>query len=404
MKFRDKIKIKEGSRRYFIYIPCSIALAMTILCYYYWNARYTFELGDNAIRLSSAFKDLCTKTDYSDDEVLAINVSYDRVLVPYSISKLSQGTIDITDRYKLLVLLDSLSKWNNYKYIACDVRFDDQFTTEWDEALFKLISEMRDITVARGKDDSYPSILSDKVSNSSYSELLSGDGFLKFSYKSSDNMDNMAYRMWKEIDGGRIKKHWWGYSSGGWPCVSSFVPDLKYSTRINDSSRRKANYNLVEDVYNLGASILSEFYEDPEIYKLFDNKIILIGDFKEADIHDTIKNRIAGPEILFNEYLGLKNGAHKVRIWVMILLFLVFSAEISYVLRDYWLVRNSREEKKKRKLLRLILKAFVTWIGYTGVLGIVCIIIYFYSGLFVNAIVIGSIIAFMSSFIKSPEK
>lgn len=411
MKIKEKIKeikenIKEGGLKFFLLIPFVVSVAMTIMCYYYWNARFTFELGDDAVRYSSALKDLCTKKDYCADEVLAINVSYDRILIPYYESRLPQGNIDITDRYKLFVLLDSLSRWNNYKYIACDVRFDSIYSTEWDDDLFKLIAGMRDITVARGKENSYPSILADKVSNSSYSEFFSGDGFLKFSYKSQDGMDNMAYRMWKDIDGGSIEKHWWRYTSGGRGCVCSFIPDLRYVTRTYDLSGNDNPNNLNElEVYNLGEDILSQFYEDQDIAELFKDKIILIGDFKESDIHDTIKNRVSGPAIMYNEYLGLKAGDHIVRWWILLVLFLVFASEISYAFRAYWWKKDKKNDKKQQRcvILRAILKAIFTWIGYTGVLGIACFIIYAASGLFVNAILIGSIIAFMSSFIKSPE-
>ena len=263
---------------------------------------------------------------------------------------------------------------------------------------------MESTIVARG--NSYPSVLADKVSNSSYSEFLSGDGFLKFSYKSHDGMDNMAYRMWKDIDGGSIEKHWWGYTSGGKVCVCSFIPDLRYVARSYNLSGEYNPYNLKElDVYNLGEDILTQFYEDQDIAELFKDKIILIGDFRESDIHDTIKNRVAGPAIMYNEYLGLKAGNHIVRWWILLFLFLVFDSEISYAFRAHLWKKDKKNDEGKpdRVIARTILKAFFTWIGYTGVLGIACFIIYATSGLFVNAILIGSIIAFMSPFINSPE-
>ena len=108
---------------------------------------------------------------------------------------------------------------------------------------------------------------------------------------------------------------------------------------------------------------------------------------------------------MYNEYLGLKAGDHIVRWWILLVLFLVFASEISYAFRAYWWKKDKKNDKKQPRcvILRAILKAIFTWIGYTGVLGIACFIIYVASGLFVNAILIGSIIAFMSSFIKSPE-
>lgn len=402
------MKIKRGSWKYAIGVPAIISLALTLMCYYYWNLRLTFGFGDMSVRVSSAIKDLVRMDGSSFDEVVAINVSYDRALIPYSDAfGIPLGEIDITDRRKLLTFLDSLSEWDNYRYVLCDINFDGGLSTEWDDALFSRIAGMRDITVAcgSGTDVLHPEQIAAKLSCSTYEQFLSGDGFLKYTYLAPDGMDCMAYRMWKELDGGSINTHWWGWSSDGKLCVRSFIPDLKFVTRSDYSALGEKN------LYNLGADILSE----PDMSILFNDKIVLIGDFKEFDFHDTIKNSVAGTAIIYNAYLALRNGDHIVRFWILLVLFLAFGCEVFFALRNFWKEKDKTNAEKDnagcekprarwKTIIISILDVCMTLIGYAGVMAIVCIILYLGSGLFVNAIIIGSLIALFSLIVEQSYK
>lgn len=397
------MKIKTGSWKSVFFIPVVVSLVLTALCYFYCNARFTFGFGDMSIRVSSALKDLLQKGECKYN-VVAVNVSYDRALVPYSDKMgVPLGEIDITDRHKLLAFMDSLAKWDNYRYVVCDINFDGGIKTEWDANLFTRIAGMHDITVAGGygPDAIHPDALSKKISCSTYEQFLSGDGFLKFTYLAPDGMESMAYRMWRELEGGQIKKHLFWWSSGGKLCVRSFIPDLKFVTRSDYSVGGEKN------LYNLGVDILSE----PDMSTLFENKIVLIGDFKEFDLHDTIKNSVAGTAIIYNSYLALLGGDHIVHFWMILLVFMVSGCEVFYAFRYFWIEKENKGKNRKKKktnkkvrkfivVIKIIWDVCTTLIGYTGVMAIVCFVIYWYSGLFVNAIIIGSIIAFISLFVE----
>ena len=389
--------MKKKKLIWMIIVPAIVSLLLTVSCYYYWNARFTFGFGDMSVRASSAFKDLLFEQKKSFDDVIAVNVSYDRTLEPYADEfGIPVGVIDITDRAKLLAFMDSLSVWDNYKYIVCDISFDG-FTTQYDSALFARLGGMRDIVVAGGDPESCPVDLLGVSANSDYDQLMSGDGFLKYNYFTKDGGESMAYRMWKDLDNGRIRKHWWGYSSNGKLCVCSLIPDLEFITR-NDWS-----YDGEKNIYNLGADVLSV----PESVRLFDDRIILIGDFKEFDFHDTIKNEVAGTAIIYNAYLALKDNDHIVRWPVLLILFVVFGAEIAFALRKYWKPAKKGKKNKKRslaaKLGSSLLDAILSWISYAGILAVVCFLVYIFFGFFVNAIIIGSLIAFLSPFIDPDD-
>ena len=85
------------------------------------------------------------------DSVVMINVSYDRQLTGKRLKKDSPeviGNIDITDRGKLLSLLQRL-KGTNYKYIFLDVAFErDDMGTPYDSALFATIKNMDRIAIS----------------------------------------------------------------------------------------------------------------------------------------------------------------------------------------------------------------------------------------------------------------
>ena len=94
---------------------------------------------------------LSEQVDYSDS--LFINVSYDKQLIEKKDEfGMPVGNIDITDRTKLLALLNILDSTNQYRYIILDVRFEKGLDSEMDSALFSKIKNMKRIVVANHLD------------------------------------------------------------------------------------------------------------------------------------------------------------------------------------------------------------------------------------------------------------
>ena len=343
-------------------------------------------------------KHLLSQKESPHSEALPVNVCYDRMLVPYVDNMgIPVGDIDITDREDLRRFLDSLARWDNYRYIVCDVHFDTIVQTASDSLLFNRIVSLRDIAVAAS--DRNPAVIKEKVACAEYDQLVKGNRFIKYRYFDRKGGDGVALKMWKELDGGNLARKGILYRSNGKLAVNSVIPDLDYAPAMGwDATGEK-------HIWNLGADIL----EAPmDISSLFEDKIVLIGDWAEYDMHYTIRNQMAGTAILYNAYLALKNGAHYVRWWVMLLLFLTFWGELAYAFHYLWWPHRKDNAWniffKAHPILLATGQAFLAWMGYTGVLWVVCTIIYLRSGFFVNAFVIGSLIALVAPYLKKTHK
>ena len=72
------------------------------------------------------------------EDVLLINVNYDKTLVPvHDEFGVPMGRTDITDREKLLQFLQAAEKNGNYKYILLDIFFEKGYSTPFDSLLFR---------------------------------------------------------------------------------------------------------------------------------------------------------------------------------------------------------------------------------------------------------------------------
>ena len=91
-------------------------------------------------------------SDSIPDDVLLVNVTYDKQLVDYSRDGIPLGQYAITDRKKLLDFLRIAKKAENYKYILLDVIFEKGIVSRYDSALFSLIASMQRIVIPVHKD------------------------------------------------------------------------------------------------------------------------------------------------------------------------------------------------------------------------------------------------------------
>ena len=383
-------------------ISAAVSLFLLVICYVYMNMPYTYGYGDNTVNRMSFLKDMFRPSQPTDD-VIAVNVSYDRDLIPFNDSQgIPAGAIDITDRAKLLEFMTRLKKWDNYKYVLCDIRFDDpQLVTPSDSALFACIASMRDIVVATEDPDIAPSILREKAAVSQYKVRMAGDDFMKYNFISDGN-EGIVLKMWKDITGGTYEKHWWGYTCNGKLSVNSIIPDIRFA--IYDIYSPEGD----KLIYQLGADITD--YPEEYVKDLFDGKMILIGDWLKDDLHMTVRSSQPGISIVYNAFLCIINGENILPVWVYILLFLTFFIESMFMLKDYWQF-VAPDWKIVRWFRRLsgvnigqfnvgrLLKNVLAFISYSTPLVLVCELIYLTCGVFVNAIIIGTLFYVASLFI-----
>lgn len=375
-------------------LSLGLAILFLIFSYVQWNRPYALGKDVDVMVRRSAWARRALFKDEVHSEIRAVNIAYDKQLVPYfDDQRLPAGTIDITDRQKLYTLFAFLEKNPSYQYIVCDINFAERVCTPYDSLLFDIIMRMPRICVACG--DSVVPVLKDVSCYAGYTMRQAGSGFLQFKYTHKGN-PTIPVRMWQDIDGGKYEKHWYGYTRNGCLCTDGVIPDMRFTVEdgyknINDCMGEKL-------IYNLGADILDDPTLSPDFFK---DKIILIGDWTENDMHDTIRLEQPGVLILYNAYLALRDGLNRLSWWLILLLLVVYWALCLYAvfpLNPTLAAKNQgfiEWEAKHR-----VLKFFLNLCSIALILQLVCWLCYFLFDQYVNVLVISILLSLVSSLVN----
>ncbi|MDR0505368.1 MAG: CHASE2 domain-containing protein [Dysgonamonadaceae bacterium] len=403
------------------------SLLLLIACYWLWNKPITFSDESGFIKLVNIAKKYLHSDNAVPDNILLVNVAYDRDLVDYYENGIPAGKIDITDRNKLFELFQYLGKDSSYKYIVCDVFFDATLKTPIDDSLFTLMGKMPRLVVPMHKDGKiFPSQLESKAAYADYKTNLIENNFLKFQYI-QDEKKSIPLFMWEELTGGSFNSHCLWYSMNGKLATNSIILDFKVTMQ--------EQYNKKDDYYennylNLGADLLELLREVyPENY--FKDKIILIGDLTEHDIHDTTVGAIPGVLINYNAFLMLIQEKVAVSGGLLFLLFVVFLitsfliisqkkfseligvAKIKQKIRQFFVkiydkFKTVRLLKFFLWLARMLVKIknnrfvqfLLSFIGYSFLLCCLNLLIYRIWGHFIEVLILGGWLAFCNDICK----
>ncbi len=333
-------------------------MIVLVLCYLIDNLPYSFigdaTLGQRIEQIKSYFG--FTK-DVTPDDVFIINVAYDRDLVTVNDEfGLPKGNLDITDRHKLLTLLQKIKK-TQYKYIMLDVTFSDGYDTRYDSALFNELLNTNKIVVAKSENFVIAdSSLLLKTRYSDYSTHISESNFVKYDYIRNGEA-TFPYQAYIDLNNNRITNFGPLYFFRAHLARKSVV--LKLPIKLWNEYQEDTNGNnktIGLRYYNLGADLLDT---DIDLSKLFENKIILIGDVSENDIHDTYLGKIAGPIINLNAYYALVNDDLSISYIEIIVLFMIYFGISLYIIRRYSILNFIPFLRKfKSKTFRFFLSFF----------------------------------------------
>jgi hypothetical protein len=153
-----------------------------------------------------------------------------------------------------------------------------------------------------------------------------------------------------------------------------------------------------KQIYNLGADILT--YACTGEGELFEGKILLIGDWTENDMHDTIRAEQPGIAVLYNAYLLLRDEKNTLPWYLLLILLLLFwgvAATAIWNKSDYL----SRQMERIQLFLNKhrILKVCLRFVSVMLVLQLICIFTYFVFGRYINILTIGIILTLISFFL-----
>ena len=245
------------------------------------------------------------------DSALFINVSYDKQLVEHrdTIGE-TLGMTDVTDRSKLLELLQKAEAADNYKYLILDVRFEDCNYQSSDDTIFNQIKKMKRVVVATHKDISTPEgFPSSKAALADYYSTITTTNFERYEYLHSGQPSVPLYAF-EEMTGKRMNQKLCFVTSDGKLCQKSLFlkfPSVHFEKVMANGDQR---------YYELGRDILGDLSEDFE--DMSNNKVIVIGNFVE-DLHDTYIGMKPGPYILYKALRALEKGDHYVNWWHQLL-------------------------------------------------------------------------------------
>ena len=136
-------------------------------------------------------------------------------------------------------------------------------------------------------------------------------------------------------------------------------------------------------ILNLGSDILDTGLD---IKKLIKDKIVIIGDFTEDDIHDTYLGKIAGPVINLNALEALFRNELEIPWSLVVFLFMTYTAVSYMIVRmvSFAFVTKIVSKYSKRSLFTRYL---ISFLGISALLTGMAIVIYLISGCDINIII-----------------
>ena len=236
------------------------------------------------------------------DSLLFVNVSYDKILLPrYDEVGFESGNVVITDRGALSKFLTIINEDPRYRFIILDVFFED--STSYDSMLQAQVSKSKALILPYHFDGGVSRLKSHIRGWSGLADYDADFGtFLKYRYLQQDTCRTVPLLLYERFNNGYLRKSGPFYTSNRHLALNAVV--LDFSVRSYDV--------FTDDGTGYSSVHLYELMNTPPeiINALVRNKIIVIGDFMDRDLHPTLYGTMAGPLIQLNAYLALANGDH----------------------------------------------------------------------------------------------
>jgi hypothetical protein len=144
---------------------------------------------------------------------------------------------------------------------------------------------------------------------------------------------------------------------------------------------------------------LGEFLSLPDsiISQTIKDKIIVMGDLQDRDIHKTILGTMPGSMILLNVYLTLVNKENIINIFLLLILFLAYF----FVSYDLFSKKNIKERKSVKVIMQYKFgKFFVNYLGYLLYLGILSTFLYILYNIHINIFILAVYLKIIELFIN----
>jgi len=351
----------------------------------FWMMSWPYVNGDEQLlieygsKIKSVFLGIDKKPNR--DEFIFINVAYDKQLVDKEDSLgFPIGKQDITNRKLLAQFLEILaSQPSNQKFIIFDIFLEQHFdpdpctgdTLSPDLGLQNALNKIHNIVLSYHIDGDnkiiYPAFQGHR-GIASYAAV--DDLFLKFELVLQDSLKSVPLLMYEYLHQTKLDQSGWIYMLNNQWIMNSIIPEFKIR-------QYDLFYTSPEDRYKVDnlSTMLSGIMTKEDILNYVKDRIIVMGDFEDRDIHETIYGDMGGPLILLNTYLSLVDGDNHLSGWFIAFIWLMF------LFISFLLVVDLTQIKLKKQpfLVGKVNKNLKQWLSYTALLLItsICSMIFF---------------------------
>lgn len=390
------------NKKLFILLGISLLHSMLILFVTFWILEKNYTYGDETflIKWSSIFKKIILNIDSKPplSDFLFVNTSYDNMLIDkLDDDGLSLGNQVITDREKLAKFLEIINKQpERCKYILCDIFFENESPN--DEELNRQLIKTKNIIIPYMQDESgkvtYP-IFNINKGLAIYNKI--SNSFLKYTLLRDDSLKSVPLKMYEDIYKSTFNQRGIFSFMNNKLSLNNIIIDFKirYYDILEGKSPNPYPYINLGEVLSLPDSIILKSVKD---------RIVLIGDLKDRDIHNTAIGEMPGVLIMLNTFLVLKNGENNVKLPMLIILFLTYFL----ISIDVFASKSFSEREIIQNLTNnKIGKFFVKFLGYVMFLSVISVIIYFFNNVHINILIIAvyfkTLDSLLRHFRKEPE-
>lgn len=383
-RFKAKYNGIISSRRKSLKFSFINTLLLLFVCYFSDNLKYSILSGPSTGQRIEQFRG---RDDKAEDSILKnyvlVNIAYDRELVPvYDEYGFPKGVIDITDRAKLTQFVTQLN--DNHRYVLIDVLLSNKYQSASDSLLITSILCTDRISISRSSTASLIDERLKKIAGyTDYSTDISETNFVKYEFikDGEPTMPLMAFKAlephYKVYSFGPV---YWGNWHFYWNSLT-----LRFPVKLWDSyiQANKTDFEYIQEkrILNLGSDILDM---GVDISSLVKDKIVVIGDFTENDIHDTYLGKISGPVININAFEALRNNDLEIP-WSLISFLTIF-----YVILSYSLLKkpiSTNQILNKLHMNRTSVKYILSFIGYSFLFTLLSGGIYLLCGIDINVLI-----------------
>jgi len=399
---KKELVVNKRPYRIQILVSAFHGLWLLVFTFFWLNQPFTYGDEMTLIQLTSGIKhylfpmlvqvsDLNQRLEKPDKkDFLFVNVSYDRELIEKKKDGLPVGKTDITDRKKLARFFNILNqKPDNHKFVLCDIFFKD--ISPDDTILLNEMEKMKNLLIPYHKQSGQwemPIFDVDK----GMADYITGDAngtFLKFGLTEGDHK-TIPLIMYEKLNNARFEKKAGLFFSDGKLSLNSIVLDFRIQPR---DLEKGGDYNPF--YINLGEMLI---LPDKAVLDLVKNRIVVIGDYEDRDIHETVIGDMPGSLLLLNVYLALVNGDHQISFLFVIFLFAAYTF-ISYQIffgnrieEREWLVRIIQSVIKGKLITKLA--------NYLLIMGAFSVFMYFFFNIHINIMVIAFYLTFLERTVK----